>query len=382
MARAPTQGNMGDGAAFLLTIAVFVAGVGLGGWYLWQEQHAALSAIAMQGLHLQLRVIHLFSDRYDLVDAQLLKTDPAKVSFPQLVRLAREVGRFYLFPSIGVVACLAAACLTRASSARFVRALDLQGLMREQVNTFRSPAAFVERRLTLVDIAGDEPRPLDRALSAAEWIERWAQDKQGQYNELGAWAELARQLGDPMRGATEAAPHVRCMLAAFSLHRAQRREQALAFLGDLSASLRATAKEGAAGPTAPLAFPDALVAKADNWIASLGPALGETMAKHGFTTPATMSVLIAARLEGGVLAPAQFAFLKLVDRRLWYALHSLGSPADMFNPQLHPAPRVEAIGARDHWAAERVAGGPLRLPSIERALLSIAAAGHSRAAGI
>ena len=37
-----------------------------------------------------------------------------------------------------------------------------------------------------------------------------------------------------------------------------------------------------------------------------------------------MSVLNAARSRSGVLAPAQFAFLKLVDRRLWYALHALG----------------------------------------------------------
>ena len=41
-----------------------------------------------------------------------------------------------------------------------------------------------------------------------------------------------------------------------------------------------------------------------------------------------MSVLNQARLRSGVLAPAQFAFLKLVDRRLWYALHALGFELD------------------------------------------------------
>jgi hypothetical protein len=40
-----------------------------------------------------------------------------------------------------------------------------------------------------------------------------------------------------------------------------------------------------------------------------------------------MSVLNAVRLRSGVLAPARFAFLKLVDRRPWYALHALGFEA-------------------------------------------------------
>jgi intracellular multiplication protein IcmP len=84
-----------------------------------------------------------------------------------------------------------------------------------------------------------------------------------------------------------------------------------------------------------------------------------------------MSALLAARAEGGVLPPAQFGFLKLVDRRLWYALHSLGYPADMFDPLLHPTPLVEAIGARDHWAAELVAGAPLRTAAIDNALAAV-----------
>jgi intracellular multiplication protein IcmP len=81
-----------------------------------------------------------------------------------------------------------------------------------------------------------------------------------------------------------------------------------------------------------------------------------------------MALLNEARLKAGVLAPAQFVWLKLVDRRLWYALHSLGFETDGFGRYLHPNPRIEAAGARDHWVAERIAGRPLLKPEIERAL--------------
>ena len=71
-----------------------------------------------------------------------------------------------------------------------------------------------------------------------------------------------------------------------------------------------------------------------------------------------MGLLNAARMRAGVLAPAQFAWLKLIDRQLWYALHSLGYETDGIGRYLHPNPRPEAAGARDHWAFERAGRRP------------------------
>lgn len=73
----------------------------------------------------------------------------------------------------------------------------------------------------------------------------------------------------------------------------------------------------------------------------------------------------------GLLAPAQFAFLKLVDRRLWYALHALGFEADGPLAHPHPSQRVEAIGARAHWAAERAIGAPIPTPEFDAAIDAI-----------
>jgi intracellular multiplication protein IcmP len=114
------------------------------------------------------------------------------------------------------------------------------------------------------------------------------------------------------------------MLAVFALHGVQRREEAGRLLGLLSKGLPVSGNDGGEGPTTLLAFDPKTLVIADRALAELGVAAWalEIMDAHHFTTPGLMSVLNGARLRSGVLAPAQFAFLKLVDRRLWYALRA------------------------------------------------------------
>jgi len=359
----------------ILSLAVILVGLAFGGWLLWRFEHGEISAAVMRLARWQMRFIHLFTDRYDLADAQVGAADPEGVSFPALVRLCDDIGRFFLVPAVLFVLALASLCFLRAAPARFCREFDLDGLIREQARSYHSIAAFVRRTLRLVRPRDGEPRPLDPALNPREWIARWATDARGDFDEARARAELDRQLGPLWRGLAQAEPHVRCMLAVFALHWARRSDDALALLGDLSESLALAPGEREAGPERPLAFPAAVVATADAYLRdqeTVRPALN-CAARHGYTAPALMSVLTEARRRSGVLAPAQFAWLKLVDRRLWYALHSLGFPSDGSGKDLHPNPRVEAVGARDHWAAECIAGRPILTAMVDRALAAIRA---------
>lgn len=196
--------------------------------------------------------------------------------------------------------------------------------------------------------------------------------RDGHYDEEGAALELTRQLGAEWHGVAMAAPHVRCIFAALALHAGRKRDEALQLLGDLATSLPDGCGDGPAGPAEPLAFPPEVVARADAVLtdATLVAPCSAVAGQHAFTATALMSVLTLARSQAGVLAPAAFNVLKLVDRRLWYALHSLGFPGGQ-NPAEQPNPRIEAVGARDHWAAERDAGQPLPIPSLARALVVV-----------
>lgn len=85
--------------------------------------------------------------------------------------------------------------------------------------------------------------------------------------------------------------------------------------------------------------------------------------------------------RAGALAPGQFGWLKLVDRRLWYALHLLGFETEGAGRYLHPNPRVEALGARDHWSVERIAGVPVSRPDLDRAVEALQKAALARLSG-
>ena len=360
-ARSVEEGMMLWGVIFLF--------IGAGGWFAWYRFHGEIAAAFMAFQHWQMRMIGHFTDSYAALDAQVAGTTPSSVKIGTLWRLLHNVGAFFRLPAAAVIALLALVCLLRAAPSRFTRDIDLPRLMAIQSEVFPSSAAVVGRGLKLTKIHDAAPRPSDPALHAAEWLHRFALGPDGSLDMQMAAHALGLQLGPVWKGSIEASPQVRCMFAVFALHSARRREQALRLLGVLATALPIDANDGPSGPPAPLAFGPSAVAEADRVLSdrSLVAPCEDVASRHAFTAPALMSVLTLARKEAGVLAPAQFAFLKMVDRQLWYALHSLGFPGGQ-NRAEQPNPRVEAAGARDHWAAERDVGHPLPVPSLDRSL--------------
>jgi intracellular multiplication protein IcmP len=64
---------------------------------------------------------------------------------------------------------------------------------------------------------------------------------------------------------------------------------------------------------------------------------------------------------GGVLAPAQFLWLRAEDRNLWYPLNNLGRRS------FH----AEGAGAMAHYLAEQAADKPLPIPRIDTAIVTL-----------
>jgi intracellular multiplication protein IcmP len=378
-------------------LIVILLGCCVGAYLLWTCYHGEISAGVITLRHHEIAFIRHFTDRYDLADRQMLAADPEGVTLRDLYVISHAVGMFFRVPAAVFMLLLAAICTVRAAPARYKRAFDLEGLIREQAASFRTSAAFVRRRLRLVTPAGasprigsgvgsragqrpnprgkagsspDDPRPADYALTPEESIARFATALDGDFDEAPARRALVRQLGPRWRGLQGASPQVRCLFAAFALQLAQRCADAQRLLGDLSASLANPDQDEPAGPDTPLALRASAGAQANALLGDgerVTPALA-IADRHAYTHTALMELLNAARLRGGVLAPGQFAWLKLVDRRLWYALYSLGFETEGFGRYCHPNPRVEAIGARDHWAVERLAGQPVIEPSLDRAI--------------
>jgi intracellular multiplication protein IcmP len=351
-------------------LVVVLLGCAIGGWLLWTSCHGEISAAVLALRHYEIAFIRLFTDRYDLADRQMLTADPDRVTLADLYGISHAVGMFFRIPAAALMLLLAAVCAARAAPARYKRALDLDGLIREQAGSFRTSAAFVGRHLHLVSPAPAEPRPADYALTPEEWIACFATGLDRGFDEAAARRALVRQLGPPWRGVQHASPQVRCLFAAFALHLTERRPDALRLLGDLSAGLDNWDDDEPEGPDTSIALPPAVVADVDTLLRDwelVRPALAAAN-RHAYTHTALMALLNTARLRAGVLAPGQFAWLKLADRPLWYALASLGFETEGVGRYLHPNPRIEALGARDHWAVERLVGEPVIEPSLNRAV--------------
>jgi len=358
----PRHGAHGAPLLALLILGVAALGFSVELWWLL---HTKISVAVLAWKHAELQLIGRFTGYYAALDANVARADPATVTGAAIWRLFTYVGQAVRWPAAGLLGALALLVLFRAPSRRFRRKLDLDTLPYAQSALHRYATAFVGRRQDMVAprIEGG-PRPSDVALHAPEWIRAHAWDPKRGYRADWARRELACQLGPPWTGVEHAAPHVRCLFAGFALHAARHREDAARFLGELAETLPRT--KGDAIPE----LPGAVVAQADLILrdpALAGPC-AEVAGWHAFQSTAMLGVLAYARKRAGVMAPAQFNWLKLVDRRLWYALHSLGMPN----------PYVEARGSRDHYAAECLIGEPIHAPSIDRAALGL----HAEATGI
>lgn len=99
----------------------------------------------------------------------------------------------------------------------------------------------------------------------------------------------------------------------------------------------------------------------------------ELLNKHYQTKPvqfvvrrhAYMITLMASMLElsraDGVMASAEFLWLKPIDRKLWYMLNSVG----------RQTPFCEVSGAFSHWKVEKQINRPLQVPMVQQAVQAL-----------
>ena len=176
------------------------------------------------------------------------------------------------------------------------------------------------------------------ALGPEEWIAHNAIPvPDGKLDHSATAKAFAKQLGPRWKGAKALPPYKQILLAAFCLKAVRKRNDADHMLSRLSVCW---------------SHDKGLNLKKDGKL--LGEARkilrnknisGKTLAQcnqHAWQNTAIIRALWYARSEGGVLAPAQFLWLRGFDRALWYPLNNLGRNS------FH----MEAIGAMCHYKAE------------------------------
>ncbi|HUY68928.1 MAG TPA: type IV secretion system protein, partial [Alphaproteobacteria bacterium] len=197
--------------------------------------------------------------------------------------------------------------------------------------------------------------PFAEALSPEEWVafHRIAVTNGIPEREATRRAFL-HQLGPRWKGIAGVPAPIEALFAAFALKGAQKRADSDDLLSQLA--LCWDVKKG-------LHIPAELLGKIRAWNRDekIGGAALAVSAHHAFRTTALLGALKWARSQGGVLAPAQFVWLRAVDRNLWYPLNNLGRRS------FH----TEGAGALAHFMAEQSAGKPLPIPRIDTAIVTL-----------
>jgi intracellular multiplication protein IcmP len=125
-------------------LIVILLGCYVGAYLLWTSYHGEISAGVMALRHHEIGFIQYFTDRYDLADRQMLAADPEGATLRDLYGISHAVGMFFRIPVAVFILLLAVICTVRAAPARYKRAFDLDGLIREQAATFgRAPLLSV-----------------------------------------------------------------------------------------------------------------------------------------------------------------------------------------------------------------------------------------------
>lgn len=251
----------------------------------------------------------------------------------------------------------------KGPNTQYRQKLDLEGLIRRQSEVFPVITPFVG-----FNPASQPPRPpgspvpaelpqFAEALGPEEWV---AYEEipvpDGKLDEDAAFAAFRKQLGGRWKGPSALEPYKQVLVASFCLKAARKRKEADVMLGRLAECW--TFKDGLKLEKDKSLLSDARKVLHDKKISA------DTLAKanqHGYETTAIMRTLMYAREEGGVLAPAQFAWLRGYDRALWYPLNNMGRQSY----------HMEALGAMAHYTSEKRTSRPIPVPKVGGAVETI-----------
>lgn len=359
MARqAPAGGGGGEGANSmdLLWGVAFVIAICLGLWYFARGP-------IIQGLFLvklfEIRIIGIFTDSLEPVKQQILAyySQPKNVTLSQLAMWFGQVGKPLRIPFVVLIVGLATWTFLKHPVLKFKNVFDMKrlrdlerdnwpqitpivdlDLVKEDINKgpwamAESPMEFAKKNKLLEEL----PQPVDPLLARLGLIEvKVLEDK--------ARAVFTKQMGPVFEDLNKMPIHTKALFAVFAA-KANNDEEGCREL------LMRIAKSSASGK---LDFSGAMALLRKHY--NTKP-IAKILSQHAYVYTMMSSMLLHAR-STGVLASADFLWLKPLDRRLWYILNGTGKHVAF----------CEVAGPFSHWKAEIALKRKLTQPMVDGAI--------------
>ncbi len=353
-----SQGQSGDNSMGTIWLIVLLFAVG---YLIWMTSHQYIVAFVFFLNLLQAKLVHFFIGGSQLADdIYLMQTiDPASVHWDQFVYMMREVGDYVRYPVILILIVLAVRLYLSDVTLKYRRAHSMNSLREQEQQNWPAIMPVVGQDLVSTDI---NTGPWAMALTPMEFARKHKLLKKNDVlmdnptpgDEMTASIRrgdakrvFTLQLGPVWDGFDRSPPHVRALAAVFMARMNRDKESALSLMKALDKST------SSGKPDYSVAIP--VLNKhlqAEN--------VQEVVGRHAYLLTVMASLLFTSR-EDGVMPSADFLWLKVVDRRLWYMLNCVG----------RQTPFAEVGGPFAHWVAEKKTGRRSLAPMIDEAIRAL-----------
>lgn len=353
-------GGGGDSAYGPVWVIVILFIAGWGAWHYFSKQIVTIIfAITL----VQAKIAAIFTDKLDNQIFNMQTADPSSVSWGDLVETVHAVNSFYIYP---LTAFMLVACFilyTSDITRKFKKTYDMKKLRQQEAKNWSQIVPVLSSDLINEDISkgpwamADSPMDFAKRHKLLKKDEFSLDDPQYPGIPLAVTVKRAEskavftmQLGPYWQGFDKLPIHSLALCAIFAARSNQDRDSAY----ELVHAINYSTAQGK------IAYPKAkeLMAKHMN-----NKEIVECASKHAYVLTFMASLLELGRKDG-VIATADFLWLKTIDRRAWYMLNSVG----------RQTPYAEVGGAFAHWKAEKSLGRKSMVPLVDEAVKALEAA--------
>ena len=285
--------------------------------------------------------------------------DPNLVAWRDVAELTGRVGSYMRYPYTVLLAGLALMLYRSNTTLRFRKTYNMGSLREQEQTNWPCIAPVVKYDLVSTDI---NTGPWAMALTPLEFARKHKLLKRDDplldtpMPGLEMTAGIRRgdtkrvftlQLGAAWEGFDRCTPQTKALAAVFMARMCRDRKAADLILSTLDK----TCAEGK---------PDYAVANPTLEKYKNSELVQEVVHRHAYVLTVMAALIVAARNDG-VVPSAEFLWLKVVDRRLWYMLNSAG----------RQTPYAEVGGVFAHWRAEQVMKRRSLTPMIDEAIKAL-----------
>lgn len=279
-------------------------------------------------------------------------SDPATVSFDSVSFISTQIGMWLRYPIALILVGLGAYLYFSQGSRGYRNIYNMKELRKFESENWPQIDPIIKLDLVKEDI---EKGPWSMAQMPLDFCKAHNLLRVGEENHKPCWeikkeqsySLFVMQLGPVWKGPFALPIHMQALLVIFITKALRQHEVAQKLISQIAESSK----------TGKLNFEGVKELLYKYYSSKL---LQWLQPRHAYVFTLMMRLLEIAR-GSGVLATAEFLWLKPLDRRLWFALNTVG----------RRTASVEVAGIYAHWLAEKKLGRGFKTPMVDQAVMAL-----------